>query len=77
MPEEVLAGESDMSIRATTVMMIQKTAVDRDTIQMVAKSTESAFAPLIDVDALSQSDGKPSICGQGGQSRADSSVSWA
>jgi hypothetical protein len=82
-PEEVLAGESDMSIRATTVMMIQKKAVDRDTIQMVAKSTASAFAPLICVDDfdglddLSQGDGRPSIGGQGGQPRADSSVSRA
>jgi len=40
-PEEVVAGECD---RATTVMMINKTAAGRDTIQMVAKSTESAFA---------------------------------
>ena len=48
-PEEVGPGECD---RSTTVMMIKKKAVERDTILMVAKSTESAFAPMISIDGL-------------------------
>lgn len=41
-PEEVVAGECD---RATTVMMMNKKAVERDTVKMVAKSMESALVP--------------------------------
>ena len=59
-PEEVMEGECE---RATTVMMINKKTVDRDTIKMVAKSMEPAFARLISVEDLSQSNGKPSIDG--------------
>ena len=68
-PEEVVVGECD---RATTVMMINRKVADSDTIKMVAKSTESAFAPQIGVEDLSKSNQKPGILGQGGQPRADS-----
>ena len=51
-PEEVGASECD---RSTTVMMIKTKAVDRDTILMVAKSTESAFAPMINIHDLEKS----------------------
>ena len=51
-PEEVGPSECD---RSTTVMMIKTKAVERDTILMVAKSTESTFAPMINIQDLEKS----------------------